>query len=249
MPDWRVETAPVGNESARADHIDRKAGENQPPLPAAPWTSSVGPQQQNSTNAASAAKADQRRPPPSRPGKCEVVGGADQRSPCPHTATVGPNPLAVHLSYRERLCKWPAMNRKDRSVVEAPQEPAILGPSERACGENSVELPSMPSSDKRYIRAGQDQPWPSALCREGPSQERGVAIKRQPAAPKRRGCGGSSSKFPIGVMVGVCQRRENSRSIKRPVPRQFQHLRFRGESQAIQTDLLRKLIEASPPQS
>jgi hypothetical protein len=96
----------------------------------------------------------------------------------------------------------------------------------------------MPSSDKQIDRAGQDQPWPSVLCREA-EQERGRDQRQQ--QPERVDAA-VEFEFPIRV-VGL--------------PARETHVRLNalclgsssifglGRSQAIQTDLLRKLIEAS----
>jgi len=87
-------------------------------------------------------------------------------------------------------------------------------------------------------RAGQDQPWPSALCREA-EQERGRDQRQQ--QPERVDAA-VEFEFPISV-VGLPARETHVR-LNALCPGSSSTFGS-GRSQAIQTDLLRKLIEAS----
>ena len=98
------------------------------------------------------------------------------------------------------------MNRKIAAVVEAPQQPAILGPSERRVAKQ--RRASEHAEQRQEIdRAGQDQPWPSALCREA-EQERGRDQRQQ--QPERVDAA-VEFEFPIGV-VGLPARETHVRA-------------------------------------
>src|SRR6516162_6372233 len=87
-------------------------------------------------------------------------------------------------------------------------------------------------------RAGQDQPRPSALCREA-EQERGRDQRQQ--KPERVDAA-VEFEFPIGV-VGLPARETHVR-LNALCPGSSSTFGL-GRSQAIQTDLLRKLTEGS----
>jgi len=182
----------------------------------------------NSTNEASAAKATNDR-------ECELVGGADQRArPHRHRRS---DPFAVHLPYRER-CVSAGDEQKDRCVVEAPQEPAVVGPSERRVAKQ--RRTSEHAEQRQEIDcAGQDQPRSSALCRKAEQERRCDHRQQQP----ERVDAAVQFEFPIGV-VGLPAHETHVR-LNALCPSSSSTFGL-GRSHAIQTDLLRKLIDETP---
>src|SRR6516164_1318557 len=207
------ETAPVGNESPRRPYRAQGRRESAP-LPAAPWTLVSAAAQTAQTR-----RAPRRRPATTAASRPGMRACSRRRSARPPTPPPSVDPPAVHLPYRER-CVSAGDEQKDRSMVEAPQEPAILGPLERRVAKQ--RRASEHAEQRQEIdRAGQDQPWPSAICREA-EQDRGRDQRQQ--QPERVDAP-VEFEFPIGV-VGFPARQTHVR-LKRTVPQQFQHLRFR----------------------
>ena len=89
-------------------------------------------------------------------------------------------------------------------------------------------------------RAGQDQPRPSALCREAEQERRCDQRQQQP----ERVDAAVEFEFPIGI-VGLPARETHVR-LNALCPGSSSIVGI-GRSQAIQTDLLRKLIERAAP--
>ena len=129
------------------------------------------------------------------------------------------------------------MNRKIAAWSRRRSNQRYLDPSERRVAKQ--RRASEHAEQRQEIdRAGQDQPWPSALCREA-EQERGRDQRQQ--QPERVDAA-VEFEFPIGV-VGLPARETHVR-LNALCPGSSSTFGL-GRSQAIQTDLLRKLIEAS----
>jgi len=123
-------------------------------------------------------------------------------------------------------------------VVEAPQEPAIVGPSERRVAKQ--RRASEHAEQRQEIdRAGHDQPRPSALYREA-EQERRCDQRKQQSEPVDAAV---EFEFPIsGVGLPACETHVRLNALYPASSSTF----GLGRSQAVQTDLLRKLIDETP---